>query len=717
MNGQTRTQDPSVPMTANAFTMTANTILANLLRCLGLLALTAFASVPAQAQQFRATASIHYGGALTYPASIQNGDLLVLSIISTSAVSGPAGWTEKASYPWTVYGYRSYVFTKVRNGETSVNVPGANGGGVLLAYSNTSGVGSVGSYAESAAATTSLAVPGITPQSAKGRVLGLVTDRDFSTAPTPAAGFTSRSSAATGYFSNSLAEKAFGSTSPTGSQTWTQATGFPAVGLLMELLPRPGAALSASVSPATVISGGTATLTFTLTNPNSTALTNVRFTDALGSVSVANATLGGSCTGVTSTPALTVGATNLDLTVANLPSGSCTVTVQVTSTTVGSHGNTATAPVSTESDLGTPANTATLTVVAQPAPPVVTTKFEPAWMASGGQSTLRILVTSPLNIALTTVNFTGTLAGMTVASTTIGGTCVGVTHSPALTVGATSLNLTVPNLPAGGCSVTVQVTSTAMGSNPATLTGATSAESSGTGPAPPTSYLTVAEDPGFMYVHADHLGTPRAITRPSDNQVVWKWDNTEPFGNNAANENPSGLGTFTYNLRFPGQYADQENGTRYNYFRDYDPVTGRYRQSDPIGLFGGHNTYLYVDANPLDSIDLFGLKREDEGLGRGGGFGFGRATPRFPNLKDHARRHGNGKTDGQYYQDAISNVERGRHFWYRHEGQEKLCYITRAGENNFKFTSVSDNHRVIRTHYEITEQGLKNLGITLPKGF
>jgi len=33
---------------------------------------------------------------------------------------------------------------------------------------------------------------------------------------------------------------------------------------------------------------------------------------------------------------------------------------------------------------------------------------------------------------------------------------------------------------------------------------------------------------------------------------------------------------YTGNLRFPGQYSDQETGTRYNYFRDYDPQTGRY---------------------------------------------------------------------------------------------------------------------------------------------
>jgi RHS repeat-associated protein len=90
--------------------------------------------------------------------------------------------------------------------------------------------------------------------------------------------------------------------------------------------------------------------------------------------------------------------------------------------------------------------------------------------------------------------------------------------------------------------------------------------------------------------------------------VVWKNDNTEPFGNSMPDENPSGLGQFAYNLRFPGQYYDQETGTSYNYFRDYDPITGRYIESDPIGLGGGINTYAYVNANPLQYSDSDGLQ-------------------------------------------------------------------------------------------------------------
>lgn len=59
--------------------------------------------------------------------------------------------------------------------------------------------------------------------------------------------------------------------------------------------------------------------------------------------------------------------------------------------------------------------------------------------------------------------------------------------------------------------------------------------------------------------------------------------------------------------RFPGQYVDGESGVFYNYHRDYDSVSGRYFQGDPIGIRGGLNLFLYTMANPLMFLDIYGL--------------------------------------------------------------------------------------------------------------
>ena len=119
--------------------------------------------------------------------------------------------------------------------------------------------------------------------------------------------------------------------------------------------------------------------------------------------------------------------------------------------------------------------------------------------------------------------------------------------------------------------------------------------------------VAVLKAAGAYLVQADHLNTPRAILGAS-NSLVWKWD-SDAFGTTAANENPSALGAFNYNLRFPGQYYDKETANHYNYFRDnYNPKIGRYMQSDPIGLRAGVNTYVYANGNPVNAIDQFGLE-------------------------------------------------------------------------------------------------------------
>jgi RHS repeat-associated protein len=134
----------------------------------------------------------------------------------------------------------------------------------------------------------------------------------------------------------------------------------------------------------------------------------------------------------------------------------------------------------------------------------------------------------------------------------------------------------------------------------------------------------------FFAIHTDHLGTPRLMTNDV-NKPVWQWPysafgTTKPTGmlnakakpKNAMTNQPvmlKGTGPGQrLDLRHAGQYFDVEAGTFYNYLRDsYDPLHGRYRQSDPIRHAGGMNFFIYVEGNPLSMTDPLGLMGQGSG--------------------------------------------------------------------------------------------------------
>jgi RHS repeat-associated protein len=122
----------------------------------------------------------------------------------------------------------------------------------------------------------------------------------------------------------------------------------------------------------------------------------------------------------------------------------------------------------------------------------------------------------------------------------------------------------------------------------------------------PVAQVDYSPSRQVLYLDGDHLNTPRAA-RDAAGKVGWRWD-SDAFGSTLPNEDPDGDGNkTTVNLRFAGQYYDQETSVHYNYYRDvYDPVIGRYTQTDPIGLASGINPYLYADARPLRFVDATG---------------------------------------------------------------------------------------------------------------
>lgn len=105
------------------------------------------------------------------------------------------------------------------------------------------------------------------------------------------------------------------------------------------------------------------------------------------------------------------------------------------------------------------------------------------------------------------------------------------------------------------------------------------------------------------YVHADGLNTPRVVANSAGNTIWHLAYQTNAFGE----QQPTSANGFVYGLRFPGQYYDVESGLAYNVNRDYEAATGRYIQSDPLGLDGGMSTYGYALGNPIIYNDPMGL--------------------------------------------------------------------------------------------------------------
>ncbi len=113
------------------------------------------------------------------------------------------------------------------------------------------------------------------------------------------------------------------------------------------------------------------------------------------------------------------------------------------------------------------------------------------------------------------------------------------------------------------------------------------------------------------FYHCDHLGTPQEMSDHTG-AVIWK-ANYLAWGECKAEKAKSNFfensEIISNNIRFQGQYFDQETGLHYNRYRYYSPYVGRFISKDPIGLLGGHHVYAYA-PNPTVWVDPLGLTCE-----------------------------------------------------------------------------------------------------------
>jgi RHS repeat-associated protein len=160
----------------------------------------------------------------------------------------------------------------------------------------------------------------------------------------------------------------------------------------------------------------------------------------------------------------------------------------------------------------------------------------------------------------------------------------------------------------------------------------------------------------YYYVN-DQLGTPQKLVTDAG-VVVWS-ASVDAFGL----AHIDGASTAINPLRFAGQYYDTETGLHQNYFRDYDPETGRYLQADPIGMRGGLNVYIYANLNPLVYFDSWGLKNgrpnnPSAGNRRGpkGQYIPRSNPPRKLTLENVIERTKKGMEDGKQLAEAINDA-------------------------------------------------------------
>ena len=121
------------------------------------------------------------------------------------------------------------------------------------------------------------------------------------------------------------------------------------------------------------------------------------------------------------------------------------------------------------------------------------------------------------------------------------------------------------------------------------------------------------------YFHATENGSIVALSN-SAGQVVETYAYT-PFGETFIHGSPSGVPVSPY--LFAGRSFDVDTGLYYFRARDYHPALGRFLQPDPADYADGPNLYAYVQNNPVNFVDPYGLWTLQIGVSVGGGLGGG----------------------------------------------------------------------------------------------
>ena len=212
----------------------------------------------------------------------------------------------------------------------------------------------------------------------------------------------------------------------------------------------PGSAASASLtalapptavkdlSPGTILISGAATMTITLTNPNTTAIAGTAFTDTYPSTNMKNTAASPTSNTCGGTVSMTNGGSSLSLSGGTIPaSGSCSIVVPVTATVAGTYTNSTGTISTTNAGTGTAASDTLVAVTS----PTATKSFSPVAIAVSGASNMTITLINSNTAAITGVTFTDTYPSTNMKNTAASPTSNTCGGAVTMTNGGSSLSL------------------------------------------------------------------------------------------------------------------------------------------------------------------------------------------------------------------------------------------------------------------------------------